>query len=412
MHENAIQKIKGIINASLKQCELIENWPEYESFKQHVDSLSNEILKHKSEWLTRADVYSIYYDLVYEFVINRVEPQSIFTGKLCELVGEKNIEDLVNIICGFYISIPRNYSIYLPLPKISKILQCSIPLSDKVEIEIFDNAKDVPGHFQGGVLRLLNKLDINVVYLKVNLQGYCSNRLENKTIRQALSSFKIILQQGLFKDLFKLIEDQPAGLGLLGGLTHYQIPKSKIISVDKTDGRQRTVDTELPIEISKFLNAIDFDWNNKKLNKVFEAAKFDILIKDYLKLPSLLIESDEPESLRIKAAIEWCFDSQTTENETLSFLMICIGLESLLGEDESNGNLTETLADRCAYLISNNIKGRRTIKDKFKALYKIRSKLVHGVKTTLEPEQISYKFWGLIILKLLITAEIKHLDLK
>lgn len=412
MHEKAIEKIRGKIKGSLKRCEVIENWPQFESLTQHVDSLSKEILKHKSEWISITDVYSIFYDLVYEFIVSKTESEAKFTGQLSELTDGGGLEQLVDSLCSFYISIPRRYSIYLPLPKISKSVQSSISLTDRVELEYFDNADDVPGGYQGGLLQFANKLEINKVYLKINLEGYCSSRLENKTIRQALSSFKIIIQQGLFKGLFKIIEGQPAGLGLLGGLTHYQIPKSNIVSVDQTDDTQRVVSTELSIEISKLLDSIDFNWSNEKVNAPFDEGNFDIPIKGYLRLPSLLIESNEPESARVKAAIEWCFDSKVNENETLSFLQICIGLESLLGDDESSGGLTETLADRCAYLISSDIKGRRTIKDNFKDLYKVRSKLVHGVKNTLEHDQKWCKNWGHTILELSIMKEIKHLGLK
>jgi len=412
VHTKAIENIRGKIKGGLKSCELIDNWPQYESFNQHVDALSKEILKHKSEWLSTIDVYTIYYDLVYEFISGSSDEGAKFTGLLSELTDEDGLEDLVDLLCNFYISIPRKYSIYFPLPKISKSINTSLSLTDTVKFECFDNADNVPGGYQRGLLHLSNKLNINKVYLKFHVKGYCNNRLENKAIRQALSSFKIIVQQGLFRGLFKIVEGQPAGLGLLGGLTHYQIPKSNVVSVDHTDNFQRVVSTELPIEISKLLDSIDLNWADEGVNTHFEEGKIDILIKGYLSLPALLIESNEPESTRVKAAIEWCFDSTANENETLSFLQTCIGLESLLGDDESNGNLTEMLADRCAYLISKDIKGRSEIKENFKNLYRVRSKLIHGVKATLEEDQKWYMNWGHHVLELSIMKEIQHLGLK
>jgi hypothetical protein len=412
VHEKAVEKVKGKIKGALKRCEVVDNWPQYESFAQHVDALSKEILKNKSEWLSISDVYSIFYDLVYESITSKTNSDEKYSGLLCDLTGEEGLEELIDSLCGFYISIPRNYSIYFPLPKISKSIHSNVPLSETVEFVTFDKANEIPGGYHRGLLQPSNELDLNKAYLKFSLEGYCNNRLENKSIRAALSNFKIILQQGLFKGLFKIVEGQPAAYGLLGGSTHYQIPKLSLISVDQTDGEQRNVSTELPIEISKLLDSIDLDWTNDKVSTPFEKGEVELPIKGYLRFPALLTESSDLESSRVKAAIEWCLDSKANENETLSFLQICIGLETLLGDDESNGGLTETLADRCAYLISSDIKGRKTIKENFKKLYKIRSKIVHGVRTTIDQDQKFCKHWGHTILELAIIKEIKHLGLK
>ena len=73
--------------------------------------------------------------------------------------------------------------------------------------------------------------------------------------------------------------------------------------------------------------------------------------------------------------------------------------------------MTETLADRCAYLISDDIKGRKTIKDSFKELYEVRSKLVHGNVTELNSDQTWYLRWGRNVLEYAISKEMKHLNL-
>lgn len=412
MHEKALEKVRGKVKGALKRCEVIDNWPQYDSFAQHVDSLSKEILKKKSEWLSINDVYSIFYDLVYESIRSKVKLGDKYSGLLIDLTGEDGLDKLADSLCDFYISIPRSYSIYYPLPKISKSIHSNVSLSETVEFVTFDKADDIPGGYSRGLLQLSNEFDVNKAYLKFSLEGYCNNRLENKSIRTSLSNFKVILQQGLFKGLFKIVEGQPAAYGFLGGLTHHQIPKSSLISVDLTEGEQRNVTTELPIEISKLLDSIDLDWTNDKVSTPFEEGNVELPIKGYLRIPALLTESSELESSRVKAAIEWCFDSKANENETLSFLQVCIALESLLGDEESSGGLTETLADRCAYLISSDIKGRKAIKEKFKELYRIRSKIVHGVKTSIEQDQMWYKNWGHSILEFSIIKEIKHLGLK
>jgi hypothetical protein len=411
MHEQALMKLEGKIRGSLRHCEIVDNWPQFESFTSHVHSCSKELLKTKSQWLTISDIYSIYYDLVYENVYRKSGVDDKLTGLLPELLTEDELEELVGKLLSFYISIPRNYSVYLPLPQVSKNIDKSIEVSNLISLVHFEDGDQIPGGYGRGLLRLTSAFDINKIYLRTEIKGYCNNRLEGKTTRNALSRFKILIQQGLFGGLFKRVDGQPTGVGLLSGLTHYQIPKSKMIRVDHTDEEERITTTDLPIEITKLLESLDFNWNEDPVKTAHEADNLEHPVKGYFLLPSLLIETDQREAEPIKTAIEWCLDSIANENDTLSFLQLCIGLEALLGDVESDGSITETLADRCAYLTSTDIKGRKNIKSNFKKLYKIRSKLVHGVKTSIEDDQLFYKNWGQNVLEIAILKEIKHLKL-
>ncbi len=92
----------------------------------------------------------------------------------------------------------------------------------------------------------------------------------------------------------------------------------------------------------------------------------------------------------------------------MSFIQNCIGLECILGEGVGDLPVTATLADRCSYLIGTDPKGRKTIKEKFKKLYKIRSKLVHGNISRLSEEADEYHRWGQVILDFAISKEIKN----
>ena len=74
--------------------------------------------------------------------------------------------------------------------------------------------------------------------------------------------------------------------------------------------------------------------------------------------------------------------------------------------------MTKTLADRCAYLVGSDIKGRRTIRENFRALYSVRSKIVHGCVGALAADEERYLDWGKSILEYSIFKEIKHLALE
>ena len=412
LHSNAVEKIENKIKGSLINCYIKDSWPQYESFSKHVESLGNEVLKHKKEWLDIYDIFSIFYDFVYEAISGKAGDDKKLEGNLWDLLGEEEAKQLVKEIKEYLVSIPREFDVYIPLPKISQNLPSNIKLSENISIEIFDEVDKVPGGYQGGLLGIFNqKLELKKVYLRQRLSGYCANRLENASNKKALSNFKIILQQGIFRKFFKINPNEKSGLGLFGGYSHYQVPKVHIVSIDIKRKPQKTLKTELPLDLSKWINSVDINWDEPAIKKAVEHGAFEAVVKALLKKPIELIECLAIESVRVKSAIQWCFDSYISENQTLSFLQVCIGLEALLGDDAYSSSLTEILADRCSYLISSDIKGRKTIKRNFKELYDARSKLVHGNVTELDSNQRHLLHWGRTILEYAIIKEIKHLQL-
>ncbi len=412
LHPNAVQKIENKIKGSLLNCRVIDNWPEFESFSKHLKSLGDEVLKHKKEWLDINDIFSIFYDFVSEAINNKAEKNQKFEGNLWDILGPENSEKLVQGIKSYIVSIPREFDVYIPLPKISQNLHTNVNLTESISLEIYEEADKVPGGYQGGLLGIFKtKLELKKVYLRQRLSGYCGNRLENYCNKKAISNFKITLQQGIFRDLFKVNPDGKSELGLLGGYSHHQVPKVNLISIDIARKPQKILTTEFPLDFSKWINGVDLNWEADPLANAMTGGKIEPIVTAFLKKPLELIECNAEESIRVKSAIQWCFDSYISENQTLSFLQVCIGLEALLGDDGYNGSLTEILADRCSYLISSDIKGRKTIKKNFKDLYEARSKLVHGNATELDNNQKKFLNWGRTILEHAIVKEIKHLQL-
>lgn len=410
MHPDAIQKLENKIKGSLVNCHVKDNWPQFESFSKHLESLGNEAIKHKNEWIDINDIFSIFYDFVYEAVINKAGTDDKLEGNLWDLLGENDSIQLLKIIKEYIVSIPREFDVYIPLPRISQDLPTNINLNENISFEIYA-ADKVPGGYHGGLGIRNAKIKLKKVFLRQRLSGYCGNRLENGCNKQSIRNFKIILQQGVFRELFKVNPDEESELGLLWGYSHHQVPKVHLISIDPARNPQKILRTEFPLDLSKWINSVDLNWEAEPLVKTKTAGKLDQAVAAFLKKPTELIECNAEESIRVKSAIQRCFDSYISENQTLSFLQVCIALEALLGDEGYNGSLTETLADRCSYLISNEIKGRKTIKKNFKELYNVRSKLVHGNATELDRNQEYFHKWGRTILEYAIIKEIKHLNL-
>ncbi|MCQ8183468.1 hypothetical protein NP603_20315 [Methylomonas sp. SURF-1] len=147
-----MDKIENKIRGSLKNCTVKDNWPQYESFSAHVDSLSDEILKHKKEWLDTSDVYSIFYDFVYTAIRTVISREKQMEGKLWEILGEEKSQELTKSLKDYFSSIPRTFYIYLPIPNITRNLPNPIKLSEDMSLVSFQNAEEVPGGYGHGLL--------------------------------------------------------------------------------------------------------------------------------------------------------------------------------------------------------------------------------------------------------------------
>jgi hypothetical protein len=111
------------------------------------------------------------------------------------------------------------------------------------------------------------------------------------------------------------------------------------------------------------------------------------------------IPRNSPDLVRIKAAIEWWVDAVTNENQTISFLQYCLGLEALLGDEGGSSNrqpergITERLSDRYAYLMGATQTEREEFRRNFSRMYKRRGNLVHQRETHLRRSEDADACW-------------------
>ena len=411
MYPNAMDKVKKITEGALQNCFILNRWPQFNSYSEHVASLSKEVLKHRGEWLIELDIYSIFIDHVYRSLVAAYPENSEITGNLKSLLSGEQFGSLSSFISSYYESIPREYDVYLPLPSIKGIELESLEIYPGVWIKTFTKPEEIPGGYQGGLLELFrNQFETNKVYLCIREKGYSGGSIENSCTREALSGFKLLLHAGIFRTLFKLEEKRPVGLGLMGSYGHHQIPKISLISVDLLADEERIINSELSLDLTRFIHKVCLDIDMDFVKKAKEAGdeQFKSLLLNIFKKSAQLSQQRGEHVSHIKSAIEWAIDAKTEENTTLSFIQNCIGLECILGEDMGDLPVTTTLADRCSYLIGTDPKGRKTIREKFKKLYKIRSKLVHGNVAKLSEDANEYHRWGQIILDFAIAKEIKN----
>lgn len=103
------------------------------------------------------------------------------------------------------------------------------------------------------------------------------------------------------------------------------------------------------------------------------------------RLVSLFGHDDHGQHLKL--AGRWLFDSYANDGGAMQYMQLAVATEVMLGLAESDESITQTLSNRCAYLIARGAKEREDIKREFVALYKLRSKIVHNGRDRLSPDE-------------------------
>jgi hypothetical protein len=375
MHNKALEKLNSLVVGLLKNCQVKNEWYEWDSISLPAGAIAKELAKHKSDYVKETDVYSILGELLSTFIREKSGISKEGVGSLQDLIGEPRLLELAASITDYLFKIPHKVTAELSLTPLTSSVEKQRSFCSAVQAG-FKNPSYLNNPLSGGLGMVTEVFVKKNFFVSIATHGAASWNIESTTNRALVSALKIILHHAIDLNLIEIGERRIVSLGLFAN-TH-QISKIKIQTTENAIWeRENTI--ELPLEICVLLGkitAVQMDEDGVKK------------LLDALEVPARLIESGDADCARIKAAIEWSFDSLASENETMAFLKVCIGLEALLGENEAGPSLTEALSDRCAYLIATSIKGRKNIKDRFKELYKIRSKIVHGAISHLDRENL------------------------
>jgi hypothetical protein len=91
----------------------------------------------------------------------------------------------------------------------------------------------------------------------------------------------------------------------------------------------------------------------------------------------------------ILLAAQWLFENHSGSDELLGFVQMTVVAEILLGDKRSSDlvGVTELLANRCAYLIADSAAERDLLIQDFRAIYTVRSAIVHSGKSRLNSQE-------------------------
>lgn len=396
MHEKAIDKLNALVVGVLKNCVVRDSWFDLDRIWPHFQAVAKEVAKHKSEFVRERDASAMLSEIISTYIRVHSGLEEKCSGLLQDLIGEQRLLELANAITKYLVEIPHRVTAELNISALDSVIETEKSIG-KSTYAGYKAASFLNTSMSSGLGLLAAAVTKKTFYLRVTANGAASWSADSVTNRSVLSSLKILLHQAIDQNVVK-IGAPSNGLKSIF-INSHQITKASMITKEEAIWlRENKI--ELPLEICILLEKLSFkDANEEGVSKLLSC----------LEVPAKLIESNSEESVRIKAAIEWSFDSITAEDETMAFLKACIGLEALLGENEASPSLTETLSDRCSYLIATSIKSRKNIKERFKDIYKIRSKIVHGAINHLDRENRVQLEFARHFLRSAIRKEIQYI---
>jgi len=429
VHPGALDSVKSKISDIINNCMIKDGWPVFNSIYDSIEKLSKEVFKHYGTWLKNSSLYDLIYDCINESLNKKyptrpatvnylraitmpdeVDDRYKIEGSLKEIVGQEEAINLSDTILAMVTSIPKQYSLYFPLPSILNLNAKHVLLSDDISFLKFEKTDTLPAgkertnidQLMGIKTRVETKFIYDRSYIVIKANGYIHAYNDEITFEESLSKFKQFMQMGIILKVFNkpFTTTRRSSYMPQDGLNTIIIDMENQTEIAATIG--------LPDNVVPFANNVTLSSETKKqLQGLDDESAICKYFIEKLAIPIKLISApdNDTDAKSIKTAVEWAFDSSGEANETISFIQACIGIEAILGGKRGQESLTETLADRCAYLLATKINDRDKIRTYFKEFYNLRSKIVHGRAMTLSEEESQYLYWGKSILDRVIGKE-------
>lgn len=217
--------------------------------------------------------------------------------------------------------------------------------------------------------------------LQVRVQGFVVRYGETETVHEAHSLFKSFFGLGLALALFK-IDDAVSAPN-----TRLTILFGQINGVEV----HRVAQKVLSHAESETIQSIGPNADQK------EGSELRLGGEGKLAAMAKIFEESERHASLLRAG-RWLYDSHVGDDKLLNFVQAMVVLEIVLGDRASSDEigLGTLLANRCAYMIGGTTSQRAAILKDFKAIYAVRSQIVHAGKSRLsssEELQLSRLRW-------------------
>jgi hypothetical protein len=351
--------------------------------------------------------------------INKFDAMSIVFGNIPKDIKNVDSHKLAEKIVDYItVTIPQKYELLLPLPSIT------LPTGELFinnNLSLTTSNDEQTNNTARGLLSLLAH-EKAITTMKIKHNGYIGGLYSEDWTNVYINIKKIILLGillGVFKinssniPTFSTAENSPLKYPQQKGVLLQEL---QIIDLEESHEPHEKFSLELPYDLSILLYQLELCYScsthpdlikkikslgerldiiNKQNESVLKHKKKELILKHIAKL---------------EAAISWAFDSLLImeQNETVAYIQIILGLEALFSKPEDQ-HITEMLASRCAYLISDNYSQREDYYNDIRKIYTIRSKIIHGVQSKLNAEEIKYLYKAESFLNNAISKEIQLL---
>jgi len=362
-----------------------------------IKMLQNQICKAPpwNEHLSEFDVLRIIASRFYSF---RKRLPNGFVGLIRNSPDSNLFADIETDIRSYFESIPRPYYVFFPLPQLMSLGVADLAVGEDIfliDTSITNGTQQEKIHtgllaqYAGLSGPAYPGLRPGMRYLRLAASGYCYTSMESEPVAAALADFKQLLFFGKTSGLLHSKEHSLAGLPLT-----FQERSTPAFVRHQDLSEDEEISIELPIETFDYLSKLQIDESKLKYlskGKTALGGEFKLATTEEEKVEAILdafrracafisLPKDDPDIDRVRTAIQWYIDAETTQNQAISFLQRCIGLEALLGagDDSRERGVTDRLSDRFAYLLGRTQSERAHWKEEFTEIYRKRSDIVHS----------------------------------
>jgi len=382
MHASSSQALITKYKTALSGLAIQDGDFDFGDLVTRLEPLYKEVKKTAAE-LISADNLEI--RVIFD-VIKTVTPD--MTGKLLHLLGEAKLLEMAQSFEQLIASQPEKCSVSIPLDSQLPEGVHKIVLAENVFLEtISSNDKGGSSDKASALVLALagghtSEPRDNKAFLTVHVSGYSFlGRLTEKGVRDAYALLRQVIYLGLGADCF----------------THKSWSTSfkpiKAILNTATNGTKKI---DFPPSFQAYIANLQIaegafkrsyllgpspDTPEGKIENYQQRAK---IISDFTKRPANEIAG-------IDRAIDWAFEAILNRNHEKGFVQTCIGLETILGDDNLQDHITKRLADRASYLLASDRMKRAEIGADIEKIYRLRSQVVHGRQniTTADEELVS-----------------------
>jgi hypothetical protein len=337
---------------------------------------------------------SLLMDLVHKITRNGRETAD---GILADVLQEDELNALADQFIQWWRSLPREYEIHFPVPRIS---MAALPLVISPEVEI--RLMPWPRDNVAGLLGILNRLTINALAeqadgrlamptLCIRIRGYTLGfASRDSAIKRALFTATTVLQLGCALGLFE--RGHSYGASICKDFTYFDL------SSDEPEHRH---EMQVPEVFKQTLRST-----------ITPAAHFarqhgDPLIEGLLEPIRRVVarihhaglpkpegnDQDIKHANQVAIAANWYHDAISGDRDANRVIRTAIAIETLYGKRDEDPTTT-TLTNRMTFALAKNPVDREQMAKRFKKFYGMRSAVVHDGHLQLSDEQLELLQWA------------------